>query len=210
MDQMAEFQAKSTRVPLTDAEIRAATVGEAPRLDGRIELVDYDPDWPRQFQREADRIRTVLGDQALRIEHVGSTSVPGLCAKPRIDIVLVVPDSSDEPAYVPAMEQAGYRLRIREPDWFQHRVIKGPDTDTNIHVFSEGCSEIDRMTRFRDWLRHHPEDRDLYATEKRALAQREWKYVQNYADAKTAVIDQIIARGAPTKYKLTKNVARRV
>jgi GrpB-like predicted nucleotidyltransferase (UPF0157 family) len=193
---MAEFQTQTTRVPLSDDEIRAANVGEAPRLDGRVELVDYDPDWPRLFQREADRIRSVLGDRALCIEHVGSTSVPGLCAKPRIDIVLVVADSSDEPAYVPAMEQAGYPLCIREPDWFEHRVFKGPETDTNVHTFSAGCPEIERMTRFRDWLRAHPEDRDLYANEKRALAQREWKYVQNYADAKTAVIDQIIARAA--------------
>jgi GrpB-like predicted nucleotidyltransferase (UPF0157 family) len=193
---MEELETKSTRVPMTDAEIRAATVGEPPRLDAQVELVDYDPEWPRLFQREADRIRSVLRARALRIEHVGSTSVPGLCAKPRIDIVLVVPDSSDEPAYVPAMEQAGYPLRIREPDWFEHRVFKGPGTDTNIHVFTEGCSEIDRMTRFRDWLRSHPEDRDLYANEKRALAQREWKYVQNYADAKTSVIEHIIARAA--------------
>jgi GrpB-like predicted nucleotidyltransferase (UPF0157 family) len=119
------------RVPLTEEEIRAATMGDPQQLDGRIVLVGYDPDWPRLFQREADRIRTAIGYRALRIEHVGSTSVPGLCAKPRIDIVLVVADSSDEPAYVPAMELAGYAIRIREPNWFQHRMFNRPDADTN-------------------------------------------------------------------------------
>ena len=87
------------------------------------------------------------------LEHAGSTSVPGLAAKPRIDIMLAVPDSADEPSYVPALEAAGYVLRIREPDWYEHRVFKGPDTDVNLHVFSAGCPEIARMLLFRDWLR---------------------------------------------------------
>ena len=87
------------------------------------------------------------------LEHTGSTSVPGLAAKPIIDITLAVPDSSDEDAYAPALEAAGYVLRIREPDWHEHRVFKGPDTNVNLHVFSDGCPEIDRMLRFRDWLR---------------------------------------------------------
>src|SRR5690606_29898587 len=100
------------------------------------------------FEREAKRIRSALGDRALRVEHVGSTSVPGLCAKPVIDILLVVPDSSDEASYVPALEAAGYKLRIREPEWFEHRLFKGPDTDINLHVFSEGASEIERMLCF--------------------------------------------------------------
>ena len=120
--------------------------------------------------------------------------MPGLAAKPIIDMLLVVADSADEEAYVPAMEAAGYSLRIRETDWYEHRMFKGPDTDINLHVFSPGCPEIDRMLIFRDWLRSHAADRDLYARTKLALAQKEWKYVQNYADAKTAVIEEIIAR----------------
>lgn len=86
------------------------------------------------------------------MENVGSTSVPGLCVKPIIDILLVVKNSTDESAYVPELEGADYTLRIREPDWFQHRLFKGPDTDINLHVFSKGSSEIDRMLRFRNWL----------------------------------------------------------
>jgi GrpB-like predicted nucleotidyltransferase (UPF0157 family) len=120
--------------------------------------------------------------------------VPGLAAKPIIDMTLVVPESSDESSYVPLLEAAGYVLRIREPDWYEHRVLKGPDTNVNLHVFSAGSPEIDRMVGFRDWLRTHDDDRDLYERTKRELAAQEWKYVQNYADAKTAVVEEIIAR----------------
>ena len=95
---------------------------------------------------------------------------------------------------MPPMHRAGYVLRIREPDWHQHRLFKGPDTSINLHVFSEGSSEIERMLRFRDWLRSHLEDRDLYLSTKRELAQRTWKYTQNYADAKSEVVEQILAR----------------
>ena len=109
-------------------------------------------------------------------------------------MLLVVADSADEPAYVPAMESAGYLLRIREPDWHEHRMFKGPETDFNLHVFSVGCPEIDRMILFRDWLRSNAADRDQYARTKQTLAGQEWKYVQNYADAKTLVVEEIVAR----------------
>ena len=180
--------------PLTDEEIRAATLGDLPEHNARIELAEYDPEWPRLYEREAERIGRALGARMLRIEHVGSTSVPGLAAKPLIDIVLVVADTTDEAEYVPPLEAAGYVLRIREPDWFEHRLFKGPDTNVNVHTFSEGCEEVDRMVGFRDWLRAHDEDRDLYLAAKRELAQQEWKYVQNYADAKSAVVREILAR----------------
>lgn len=85
-------------------------------------------------------------------------------------------------------------LRIREPDWYQHRVFKGPDTDINLHVLSLDCPEIDRRVIFREWLRSNASDRDLYAHTKLALAAQEWKYVENYADAKTTVIEEILAR----------------
>ena len=180
--------------PHTDEEILAVQVGELPEHNATIELAEYDPAWPRLFEREAARIRGALGPKALRIEHVGSTSVPGLAAKPVIDIDLVVADSSDEAAYVPELEAAGYVLTIREPDWFEHRLFKGPDTNVNVHTFSEGCEEVARMLAFRDWLREHDDDRDLYLAAKRDLAAREWKHVQNYADAKSAVIREINVR----------------
>jgi GrpB-like predicted nucleotidyltransferase (UPF0157 family) len=180
--------------PLTDEEIEAATVGELVPHNATIQLVEYDPLWPALYEREAARVRGVLGAAALRLEHVGSTSVPGLAAKPIVDMVLVVADSSDEDAYVPALEAAGYVLRIREPDWYEHRLFKGPDTNVNLHTFSEGCEEVDRMIAFRDWLRMHDGDRELYESAKRDLAAREWRHVQNYADAKSAVVAEINAR----------------
>lgn len=191
---MTDDSSPTEREPLTEAEIRAATVGELTPLAGPIEIAEYDPEWPRLFEREAARIRSALDDRVLTVEHVGSTSVPGLAAKPRIDILLVVLDSTDEPAYVPPLEAAGYVLRIREPDWYEHRVFKGPDTDVNLHVFSPGCPEIDRMLLFRDHLRRDATDRRLYEQTKRDLARRQWTYTQNYADAKTGVVEGIIAR----------------
>jgi GrpB-like predicted nucleotidyltransferase (UPF0157 family) len=184
----------TTRVPQTEEQIRDVHIGELTPLVGRIQIDDYDPQWPRLFEREAGRIKAALGDRVVLLEHVGSTSVPGLAAKPRIDILLIVPDSADEPTYVPALEAAGYVLRIREPDWYEHRVFKGPDTDVNLHVFSPGCPEIDRMLLFRDWLRSNAADRQLYEHAKRELARQDWKYTQNYADAKTTVVEEIVAR----------------
>ncbi len=160
----------------------------------RIKIVDYDPCWPEWFNREVERIQAALGDRALRIEHTGSTSVPGLAAKPVIDILLVVVDSAKESEYAPALEQAGYRLYIREPEWHQHRMFKGAKTDVNLHVFSDRCAEIERILAFRDWLRINESDRELYVSTKRELAQREWKNTQSYADAKTAVIQKIMSR----------------
>jgi GrpB-like predicted nucleotidyltransferase (UPF0157 family) len=180
--------------PRSDEELQNSTVGELKLHNAPITLVEYDPSWPKLFEREAKRIRKVLGGKALQIEHVGSTSVPGLCAKPIIDILLVVKNSAEESAYVPALEAAGYKLRVQEPEWFEHRMFKGPDTDINLHVFSEGASEINRMLRFRDWLRLNESDRDKYARVKRSLAKNKWRHVQHYADAKTSIVQEIMER----------------
>jgi GrpB-like predicted nucleotidyltransferase (UPF0157 family) len=184
----------TTREPTSEEDIRKYTVGEFKPHAAPIRLVDYDPAWPGLFEREARRIRGVLGDRVLELEHTGSTSVPGLAAKPCIDMTLVIPDSADEATYVPDLEAAGYVLVIREPDWYEHRVFKGPDTNVNLHVFSPGSPELARMVAFRDWLQTHEDDRELYERTKRELAGREWKFVQNYADAKTEVVESIIAR----------------
>ncbi len=177
-----------------DEELTRVTIGEVRPLTQPIEIRDYDPSWPGLYAREAARIRSALGDRVVRLEHAGSTSVPGLPAKPLIDIVLEVPDSSDEPSYIPDLEAAGYVLRIRETDWFEHRLFKGPDTNVNLHTFSAGCAEVDKMLQFRDWLRTNDADRELYAKAKRELAARDWKHVQQYADAKTEVVTAIMER----------------
>ncbi|MEU4443807.1 GrpB family protein [Actinosynnema sp. NPDC050801] len=178
----------------SEDEIRAAHVGEAPRLDGRVVLVEYDPAWPGLYEREAARIRGALGGVVVGLEHAGSTSVPGLAAKPVVDVVLTVADSADEVSYVPALEAVGYVLVVREPEWFEHRMFKGPDTNVNLHVFTEGEPEVGRMLAFRDRLRGSVADRELYERVKRELASREWAYVQQYADAKSAVVAEILGR----------------
>lgn len=106
----------------------------------------------------------------------------------------VIKDSADESSYVPVLEAAGYVLQIREPDWFEHRLFKGPDTDINLHVFSLGTPEIDRMLRFRDWLRTNDTDRDKYAQVKRSLAKNKWRHVQYYENAKTSIVQEIMKR----------------
>ena len=133
--------------------------------------------------------------------------MPGLAAKPIIDMTLIGPGlrRRGRPT-CRSSRPPGYTLRIREPDWHEHRLLKGPDTDVNLHVFSRGSVELERMVGFRDWLRTHPEDRELYERTKRELAARTWRHVQHYADAKTAVVEEIIARAglpAGTRARLT-------
>ena len=154
----------------------------------------YDPQWPAMFESERQAIVGALGERAVQLEHTGSTSVPGLGAKPKIDITLAVPDSTDEDDYVPALEAAGYRFLCREPEWFEHRLLVRDHPQVNLHVFTVGCSEIDQMTGFRDWLRAHPDDRALYERAKRELAARDWTIVQDYADAKTDIVTEIKRR----------------
>src|SRR4051812_42517588 len=178
---------------MDEDELARVTVGPVDRLDGPVTLCDYDPRWPELYAREAQRIRRALGERVLRLEHVGSTSVPGLVAKPLIDILLVVADPADEAAYVAALEAAGYRLRIREPEWHEHRLLKGPDTDVNLHVHGPGSPEIGRMVGFRDTLRRDTAARERYAAVKRELAGRHWCHMQDYADAKSEVVEAIVA-----------------
>ena len=177
-----------------DQQIVAATVGKRVPLNSTIKLEPYNPAWPRMYETLARQIREALGTKALAVEHVGSTSVEGLSAKPIIDVVLVVPDSADESAYVPPLERVGYVLRIREPDWFEHRMLKSSGVDGNLHVFSRACPEIDRVLALRDWLRVNDDDRRLYERTKQDLAARTWKYVQDYADAKSEVVAGILGR----------------
>lgn len=183
----------------SEERLQKATVGEQKPHNTFITLQDYDPHWPKLFEQEAERIRSILGNKVLQLEHVGSTSVPGLCAKPIIDMLLVVENSADETAYVPDLEEEGYTLHMREPDWFEHRLFQGPDTAINLHVFSQGTSEIDRMLLFRNWLKANDSDRDVYAQVKRSLAQHQWRHVQDYADAKDSIVKEIMERANAVK-----------
>lgn len=162
-----------------------------------IVIVDHAPCWAEKFDRHAARISQALGSKALVIDHVGSTSVPGLAAKPIIDIDLLVTDSADEAAYLEALVAAGYILRVREPDWHQHRMLRTPELDVHLHVFTLGCVEHTRHILFRDWLRTHAEDRQLYESVKRRLAQQDWPDMNAYANAKSAVVEEILKRATP-------------
>jgi GrpB-like predicted nucleotidyltransferase (UPF0157 family) len=135
-----------------------------------IDVTDPDPAWPRQFDYLAARIREALGWRALQLEHVGSTSVPGLAAKPVIDIDLTVADPDREQDYVPALETIGFRLVIREPWWYRHRALVADEPRCNLHVFGCESPEPVRHRIFRDWLRGDPGDRDRYAAVKRQAA----------------------------------------
>jgi GrpB-like predicted nucleotidyltransferase (UPF0157 family) len=143
----------------TDEYLRAVTVGEIMSLNSAIHLSPYNPGWASHFQWLSIQKRDALSEKVLLLEHVGSTSVPGLCAKPIIDMVLAVSNSADEPSYIPPLREKEFVLRIREPEWFEHRMLKTPRFDSNLHVFSVGREEIHRMIAFRDWLRLHEEDR---------------------------------------------------
>jgi GrpB-like predicted nucleotidyltransferase (UPF0157 family) len=160
----------------------------------KVVIVDYDPQWPRLFSIVEARLREALGGCARDVLHVGSTSVPGLGAKPVIDVNVLVDDAGDETTYVPALERTGFVFRIREPEWFEHRLLRGTEPRTNVHVFSVGCPESERMVRFRDWLRRDPRDRALYERTKRELASKQWPTVQDYADAKSGVVMEIMRR----------------
>ncbi|CAN5738034.1 hypothetical protein BH23ACT11_BH23ACT11_18100 [soil metagenome] len=175
-----------------DERIRTAVIGEA-ELPA-IVIVDHDPAWAGRFRREEASIQRALGAAALRIEHIGSTAVPGLAAKPIVDILVVVDNAADEDSYVPALQNAGYGLRIREPDFNEHRMLRNGEKDVHVHVYPPDSPEIDRYLLLRDHLRVNASERALYARAKRELAAETWPTIQHYSDAKTEVVEAIIAR----------------
>jgi GrpB-like predicted nucleotidyltransferase (UPF0157 family) len=156
-----------------------------------------DPSWPQQYERLAARIREALGWRVLQLEHTGSTSVPGLAAKPVIDIDLIVADPDREQDYVPALERAGFRLVVREPWWYGHRCLRGDEPRCNLHVSGFDSPEPVRKRLFRDWLRCNPEERERYAAAKQqaaAAANANGEHVMQYNARKEAVVREIYQR----------------
>jgi GrpB-like predicted nucleotidyltransferase (UPF0157 family) len=178
----------------TAEQMAAAQVGPWPKAGRPIVVEDPDPGWADRFAAAETIIRDVLGDWVLAVEHVGSTSVPGLAAKPVIDIDLSVADTADESRYVPALEAAGYRLVLREPWWWGHRMLVTSSGDEHLHVWPQGAPEPVRHLLFRDWLRTHPDDRELYASTKMRLARQTAQQPGDYNLAKNTVIDEIYGR----------------
>jgi GrpB-like predicted nucleotidyltransferase (UPF0157 family) len=171
--------------------VETGLIGGVEKRD--IKIAEYDSTWPALFAKHAKIIGDLLGSAAWRIEHIGSTSVPGLAAKPIIDILVVVKDSTDESVYLRQLEAAGYVLRVREPDWHEHRMFRTRDKDVHVHVYSDGCPEIARNLTFRDRLRRNANDRTRYEQTKRQLATQDWSDMNAYAEAKTDVIEDVIA-----------------
>lgn len=157
-------------------------------------LDEYDPTWPRHFAEHEARIRAALGAHAVSVEHVGSTSVPGLAAKPILDVLVTVEDIAAEEAYLPQLLEAGYLLRVREPG---HRLVRTPELDVHVHVHEVGDAEAQDKVRFRDRLRSSEGDRALYERTKRRLVAQDWPDMNAYADAKGDVVADVMARSAP-------------
>ncbi len=156
-----------------------------------IVVVDHDQEWPNRYGLVQERVRAALGPSALRVEHIGSTSVPGLAAKPIIDVLVTVQDVEDEPAFVPLLERAGFMLRVRE---LEHRMFRTPARDVHIHLYEPDHEAVNAYLDLRDWLRVDADDRALYERTKRLLATRTWTDMNKYADGKTDVIKAILGR----------------
>lgn len=162
-------------------------------VNGRVTIVPHDPKWPYLFRREADRIRQVLGDRVLLIEHVGSTAVPDLDAKPCIDIQMAVTDPEDQSTYLPALEEIGYGWVTRFPGRHEHRLLKGSRVNVNLYVFPEGSAGLESMRLLRDHLIEDSEARERYAAFKRELGERRWERIQDYVEAKNEIVTELLA-----------------
>ena len=161
------------------------------REPASVNVMDYDERWRQRFEQVAGRVRRALGAQALALEHIGSTSVPGLAARPIIDMLLTVANVTDEVAYVPPLGSVCFELRVREPD---HRMLRTLARDVHLHVYEPDRIEVVDYLDLRDWLRIDTADRELYAATKRRLAQRPWRDMNDYADAKGEVIRDVLGR----------------
>jgi GrpB-like predicted nucleotidyltransferase (UPF0157 family) len=182
-------------VPLTPEQMAARVVGDRPaEVQAPITVSAYDPQWPARFAHQEKQIRGALGKRVLALEHIGSTAVPGLAAKDRVDIDLIVADPTAEEDYVPALRTAGYTLRTREAHWYEHRALWTDDHGATLHVFGPDCDEHLRHLVLRDWLREHPADRDRYAAEKYRVAADNPLSMAAYIHGKAGVIVDILRR----------------
>lgn len=164
-----------------------------------ITLDEYDERWTDLYREHRQRIEVALGGANVQIEHIGSTSVPGLAAKPIIDIAVAVTDITAEENYLEPLIASGYELRVREPG---HRLVRTPNRDVHVHVYEQGAGAIDEYLLLRDHLRRDRNDRTLYESTKRALLRRRWDDMNDYADAKTDVIVAIKERARAAREKL--------
>ncbi|RJK92970.1 GrpB family protein [Vallicoccus soli] len=175
----------SRRPDVTTVEV----VGGAEAL--AVGLQDHDERWAGVYEEHRRRILAALDGQDVEVEHIGSTSVPGLAAKPVVDVVVVVDDITAEEDYLDPLLAAGYQLRVREP---RHRLVRTGARDVHVHVYGRGDPAVDAYLLLRDHLRSDADDRALYERTKRHLMGRRWDDTNDYADAKTEVVLAIMAR----------------
>jgi GrpB-like predicted nucleotidyltransferase (UPF0157 family) len=174
-----------------DAYLDRVLVGGLEKQE--IVIAEYDAAWPQRFVEERERVRAALGRAAIRIEHIGSTAVPGLAAKPIVDVLVTVQDPERE-GIIRSLEKVGYELRVRE---LGHRMFRTPARDVHVHVWGDGDPEVRRHLAFRDQLRRSAEDRVAYERLKRDLAKRPWNDMNEYADAKDHLVAEILAKTGP-------------
>lgn len=181
-----------TSVPTSEPDgdpLAAVLIGGREQVP--VVIAEHDPRWQERYAVVRDRVLAALGGAALRVEHIGSTSVPGLAAKPIVDVLVTVADVEDEAAFVPALERAGFVLRVREAE---HRMVRTPARDVHVHLYEPDHPAVSAYLDLRDWLRVDADDRALYARTKRLLATRTWSDMNAYADAKTDVVLEILGR----------------
>lgn len=185
------------RVLGTPEQDATRLVREPPNGWRPVVIEDYDPVWADRYDTVAAALLGALGDLVLGLEHVGSTSVPGLAAKAIVDVDLTIADTEDESRYVPALERLGYVLVLREPWWHGHRMLVDAEEDVHLHVWPQGTPEVTRHRLLRDWLRTHPDDRELYASTKRRLAREaaDGDYTMAKSDVIDAIFERIFAAG---------------
>lgn len=157
---------------------------------GRITLRPFDPAWRDRFEAERKTIQRALGERVIAVEHIGSTAVPGLSAKPIVDILVVLRTAEDLAACAGSLETAAYSLRVREDG---HLMFRTPDRGVHVHIWTSSY-DVDRHVLFRDHLRTNRADRQLYERVKVQLARREWADTNDYAAAKSPVIAEILRR----------------
>jgi GrpB-like predicted nucleotidyltransferase (UPF0157 family) len=160
--------------------------------DGELYLLDYQPAWPRLFEEEAERIRAACGDRLVGIEHIGSTSIPGLAAKPILDIMPLLVSFEEGFDIVPNMEGLGYEYKGEYGIPRRHYFVKGTPRTHHVHMYEADDDEVVRHLLFRDYLREYADTAAEYESLKRRLAAEVPR--EDYPEAKTGFVAQVLAR----------------
>jgi GrpB-like predicted nucleotidyltransferase (UPF0157 family) len=163
------------------------------------EVKEYDPQWPELYKKEAEDIKNLLGDKITRIEHIGSTSIPGLASKPIIDIAIEVPTSEDAEAIIESLQTLGYpdaqEGHNKDVSTERHLLRKGTPTQFHLSIcYKDKGSFLERQILFRDYLREHDEDRDAYTALKRDLIQKDPTGKGEYIENKTDFVMRILKK----------------